>query len=322
MTSTSTIDVVGDRLTRIASRYGGRWLHQFLVAGCGESLLVDAGDRPTAQLYTLPALDRLAVADRALPLIVVTHTDVDHQGGVATLRDAYPHALLACGFEDVALIEDPELMLSTRYGPYGQAHGLPFPTGLLPSVRDATGPPLRVDVPLLGGELLNVGGRALRVHHAPGHSAGHLMIEDPQSGDLIMGDAVHGRHSSRLHGGPAIPPTYEDVDAYLSTIAAVRKIAPHRLHSGHEPTLTGDALDAFLNDSVQFVDDLEQLIEQRLAAPATLAELCQHAQDTFGPYDTPPFNFVFAVHGHVRRMLRRGALTCLDPQARPVTYSR
>jgi glyoxylase-like metal-dependent hydrolase (beta-lactamase superfamily II) len=322
MTPKSTTAVVGDRLTRIASPYGGRWLHQFVVASGGEFLLVDAGDRPTAQLYTLPALDQLGVADHRLPLIVVTHTDVDHQGGVATLRDAYPHALLACGFEDVALVEDPDLMLSMRYEPYGQVHGLPFPTDLLPSVRDATGPPLRVDVPLLGGEVLSVGGRALRVHHAPGHSAGHLMIEDPQSGDLIMGDAVHGRHSSRLDGGTAIPPTYEDVDAYLSTIAAVRKIAPQRLHSGHEPTLSGHALDVFLTDSVQFVDDLEQLIEQRLAAPATLADLCRQAQDTFGPYDTPPFNFVFAVHGHVRRMLRRGAITCLDPQVRPVTYSR
>jgi glyoxylase-like metal-dependent hydrolase (beta-lactamase superfamily II) len=322
MTSIGATDVVGDRLTRIASPYGGRRLQQFVVAGDGEALLVDAGDLPTAQGYTLPALDQLGVTARELLLIVVTHTDVDHQGGVSILRDAYPDALLACGFEDVALIEDPELMLSARYNPYGQAHELPFPVDLLAAVRDATGPPLNVDIPLLGGEVLSVGGRAVRVHHGPGHSAGHLMIEDPQSGDLIMGDAVHGRHSSRLDGGPAIPPTYEDVDAYLATIAAVRKIAPQRLHSGHEPTLTGDALDAFLTDSVQFVNDLEELIEQRLATPATLVELCQHAQDRFGPYDTPPFNFVFAVHGHVRRMLRRGAIACLDPQSRPVTYSR
>jgi glyoxylase-like metal-dependent hydrolase (beta-lactamase superfamily II) len=290
----------------IEGQTDGRLLQTYLIRSSGQALLIDSGEASTLQQSILPALAALELTPQELTHIVITHPDVDHQGGAAELAALAPRALIMCGFEDAPLVSDPELMIQQRYRAYRE-HGLDYAPDQLSAIRAAAGGAITVDRTLLGGETLQVGELALRVHHGPGHAAGHLMIEDPQLGAWFIADAVHGRHFPALDGSPSMPPTYEDVDRYLATIAKLRAAAPRSLYTAHFRALHGDAVGRFLDDSVSFAEGLELfLLDQLSADDLTLAELCERAATRFGPYTAPSWFLMFVVHGHLRRLGRAG----------------
>ncbi len=117
-------------------------------------------------------------------------------------------------------------------------------------------------------------------------------------------------------------PTYEDVDAYLETIARVESLAPAELHSGHWPVAIGAEVGEFLGASREFVARLDDVLIERLARPATLAELCAEAERGLGPWDSPTHMLMFIVHGHIRRLIRARAVELLEPGVRPARYWR
>jgi glyoxylase-like metal-dependent hydrolase (beta-lactamase superfamily II) len=293
----------------IESQTDGRLLLNYLFTSSGQALLIDSGEAGTVEQSILPALATLDLAPERLTHIVITHPDVDHQGGAAQLAALAPDALIMCGFEDAPLVGDPDLMIQQRYRAYRE-HGIDYAPDQLAAIRAAAGEAIAVGGTLLGGETLQIGELTLRVHHGPGHSAGHLMIEDPRLGAWFMSDAVHGRFFSKLDGSPSLPPTYEDVDRYLATIAKLRAAAPRSLYSAHFRPLQGEAVEGFLDESVSFVEALDRFLLDRLSeGDLTLAELCDRAATHFGPYATPPWFLMFAVHGHLRRAGRAGVLT-------------
>jgi glyoxylase-like metal-dependent hydrolase (beta-lactamase superfamily II) len=298
---------IGARAWRIATMIGERDLFQYLLADDdGRSVLIDAGTASTPHQAILPALRDLGLARDAVTVVVVTHPDLDHQGGLAALREALPRALMACGFADLALVGAPEQLVTDRYGAYEHAHGMGYAEADKRWMRALYGAPVWIDLPLSGGEELALGDHALRFLHAPGHSDGHLIVHDRSSGALFTSDAVHGSAIPAADGSPALPPTYEELDPYLATIDLVEKLQPTALHSGHWPVREGPAIAAWMQESRDFVAALDAAIAERLAAPATLRELCDHVHARLGPYGSGPVALMFAIHGHLRRMLRRG----------------
>lgn len=316
------IEEIGARTWRVTSRLGERNVHQYVLAGGdGDALLIDAGTARTPHETTLPALRKLGIASDDVAVVVVTHPDLDHQGGLAALRDELPRALVACGFADVPLVSDPEALVQRRYGAYEALHGLGFSPAEQRWQRALYGAPVVIDLPLAGGEDLRLGDRAVRVLHAPGHSAGHVIIHEPATGLLFTSDAIHGRMIPAADGRPALPPTYEEIDPYLGTIELVRVLAPAALHSGHWPAREGDAIDRWLNESLEFVGAVEALVVDRLSgAPATLRELCERVDHRLGPFGADPVNLRFAVAGHVRRAVREGRAALVDTSTRPARY--
>ena len=314
---------IGERTWRIASLIGPRNLFQYLVADeAGDALLVDTGTSATPREAILPALRRVDVSPAQVRFVVVTHPDVDHQGGLAALVDALPNASAACGFADRGLVANPERLVTDRYGAYEEEHHVGYSPAEKTWMRALYGAPATVDVSLAGGETLVVGDRRVDVLHAPGHSAGHLMLYEPATGDLYSSDAVHWRMCPAADGSPALPPTYEDVDPYLATIALVERLQPTELHSGHWPSKSGAEILAFCAESREFVSALDVVLEERLASPATLRDLCHHADARLGPFGADPVNLMFAVHGHLRRMLRNGQVNVVDLSLRPPRYQR
>lgn len=311
---------LGPGLFQIASPFDGRRLHQHLVVDGDEALLIDAGTAETPDAVILPALEQIGVPLDKLACLLVTHPDVDHQGGASRVRALAPQSQVACGFLDVPLVEDPDIMLRYRYRAYAREHALDFDAESLPGIRRNCGDPIEVDRALAGGERIAVGSRELVIHHVPGHAAGHLAVEDAQSGDLFMADAVHGRGSPGIDGSRALPPTYEEVDSYLATIEKIRALSPQRLHSGHMPPLEGIAVSNFLNDSEAFVAELDALLLAAAAEPATLAELCACANDEFGPFAAGSFYFMFTVHGHLRRLVASGHMRVVPAAEPPLRF--
>ncbi|MEA2406427.1 MAG: hypothetical protein QOE69_546 [Thermoleophilaceae bacterium] len=309
-----TVVEIGPQTWRLGSELGGRNVYQYLVAAedGSELLLVDTGTTHTPRDVIAPALRRLDLEADALRVALVTHPDVDHQGGLAAIAELCPNAVAACGFADRALVAHPEQLLSDRYQPYLEEHGLGYGDDDVRWIRSHYGAPVEIELTLSGGESLQVGERALEVLHVPGHSAGHLALYEPASGVLFSSDAVHWTGCPGVDGAPALCPTYEEVDAYLGSIELLEQVAPSELHSGHWPTRSGDEVAAFLEESREFVALVDDVLLERLAEPATLAELCEAVQHRAGPWESEPRMLMFAVSGHLRRLLRQGAVQSLE----------
>lgn len=307
---------------RLESMVGPRNLYQYLLADGGQALIVDTGMTATPREVILPALRSVGIAATEVAMVVVTHPDLDHQGGLAGLREVLPNAVAACGFADRMMVSEPERLVTDRYGAYELEHDVGYGPGEKAWMRANYGAPATVEVGFAGGEILNLGERRLEVRHAPGHSPGHLVLHEPAARLLFTSDAVHWWMCPAADGSPALPPTYEDVDPYLETIAMVESLEVDAVHSGHWPARHGAEITAFLDESRAFVDRMDATIADRLGATATLAELCNHADERLGPFGADPINLMFAVHGHLRRMLRNGSAQVVRAGERPPRYRR
>jgi glyoxylase-like metal-dependent hydrolase (beta-lactamase superfamily II) len=307
---------------RLESMVGPRNVYQYVVADGGQALIVDTGMTATPRDLILPGLRTLGIAPTDVAMVVVTHPDLDHQGGLAGLREQLPNAVAACGYADRMMVSEPERLVTDRYGAFELEHDVGYGPADKVWMRANYGAPSAVEVGFAGGEVVHVGGRRIEVRHAPGHSPGHLILSEPGPGLLFTSDAVHWRMCPAADGSPALPPTYEDVDPYLETIAMVEALGPTAVHSGHWPARHGTEIAGFLDESRAFVDRMDAALAERLERPATLAELCGHADERLGPFGADPVNLSFAVHGHLRRMLRTGRARVEHAGQRPPRYVR
>ena len=305
---------------RLESLVGPRNMFQYVIADGGRAIVIDTGMSATPREVIMPGLRSLGIDPAQVTMVVVTHPDLDHQGGLAGLREVLPTAVAACGFADRAMVMTPERLVTDRYGAFELEHGVGYGEAEKAWMRANYGAPATVEVGFAGGEAIAVGERRLDMHHAPGHSPGHLVLHEPATGLVFSSDAVHWRMCPAADGSPALAPTYEEVDDYLATIEMLESLPARELHSGHWPARAGSEIADFLAESRAFVQRMDTALEERLETPATLAELCDHADGRLGPFGSDAVNLMFAVHGHVRRLLRRGRVQMVDPGQRPPRY--
>ena len=228
-----------DGIHRIDAEVAGRPLHLFLVLG-ERKLLLDAGCATTVADTLLPYLGALGLGPRDLDLLVITHSDFDHQGGAHALKSANRELTVACGALDRELVSDPDAIVARRYDAFRVDHGIGYDGNTTAWIREMCGLPQPVDAVFNGGETIDLGaGTELRVFHVPGHSPGHLAVQDNRSGALFSGDCVQGSVYLGLDGTPKLCPTYTDVDPYLQTIALISALAPSELHGCHWPASRG-----------------------------------------------------------------------------------
>jgi glyoxylase-like metal-dependent hydrolase (beta-lactamase superfamily II) len=302
------------------SLVGPRNMFQYLIADGDDAVIVDTGMSATPRDVILPGVRAVGIDPGEVTMVVVTHPDVDHQGGLAGLREVLPNAVAACGFADRMMVAEPERLLTDRYGAFEVEHEVGYPDTDKAWMRANYGAPAAVEVGLAGGETIAVGDRRLTALRAPGHSAGHLVLHEQATGMLFSSDAVHWRMCPAADGSPALAPTYEEVDDYLDTIGMLESLAPTELHSGHWPARSGAEVADFMAESRAFVERMDTALAERLERPATLAELCEHADERLGPFGSDPVNLMFAVHGHIRRMLRAGTAEIVAVGERPPRY--
>jgi glyoxylase-like metal-dependent hydrolase (beta-lactamase superfamily II) len=316
------LEEIGQGTWRLQSELDGRNVYQYLIASEDgrELALVDTGTAATPREVVLPALRHVGLSPEHVRLVVVTHPDVDHQGGLAALGDMCPGAVLACGFYDRAMVGRPEQLLRDRYQPYLYEYELGYGSDDVRWIRAHYGAPVEIGATFSGGEVLALGERVLDVHHAPGHSAGHLVLFERATGMLFSSDAIHHTGCPGVDGGRALCPTYEEVDAYLASIELVRALAPSEMHSGHWPARAGAEVARFLDESRSFAELVDRILLERLSEPATMAELCDEVQREAGPWDSPAQLLMFCVHGHLRRLQRRGRVRAVDATAIPRRY--
>jgi glyoxylase-like metal-dependent hydrolase (beta-lactamase superfamily II) len=169
--------------------------------GASEAAVIDPGDDPTELRLELARMGTRTAG------ILVTHTDVDHIGGVAALAEGAGVDVWAPAGEADAL-RDGATRGGMRVTPHDPAHTVS------------------------GGDEINVAGITFEVLDVPGHSAGHVaFLADGQlfSGDLLFAGSV-GRVD--LEGG--------DWETLLASVRSLldRLPADTVLHPGHGPATT------------------------------------------------------------------------------------
>jgi glyoxylase-like metal-dependent hydrolase (beta-lactamase superfamily II) len=173
------------------------------------------GELLSANLWWLRGSDRDIVVDAGLgvvdlrehiprmferdPLVLLTHSHLDHVGGAYAFRERAAHkaeaTILAEGVP--ASLYGPEL-----YAKLGlDAGGEPIPELLIDDLphpgydpRDYHIDPVILTRQLEDGDRVDLGGRTLTVLHLPGHSPGSIALLEEHSGMLFSGDVIYDGH--------------------------------------------------------------------------------------------------------------------------------
>src|SRR5690242_7090111 len=169
--------------------------------GAPEAAVVDPGDDPTPLRLELARMGARAGG------ILVTHSDVDHIGGVAALADGTGAEVWAPAGEVEALVSG-ETRGGMRVAPHEPAHTV------------------------TGGDTIEVAGLTFDVVDVPGHSAGHIAFH--HDGHLFSGDLLFAGSVGRvdLTGG--------DWDTLLASVRTLLDRFPEDtvVHPGHGPATT------------------------------------------------------------------------------------
>ncbi len=138
---------------------------------CGDKqVLIDTGTGVNAE-HLEKSLGKLGSSMESITDVVLTHSHIDHIGGVAILlEEASPKLHLHKAEADMINKGDMSLTLSDTFG--------------------ARLPPLKIEGILEEGEVMQFGNLNLRVYNTPGHSIGSICLEILNTGIMVTGDTM------------------------------------------------------------------------------------------------------------------------------------
>jgi len=256
----------------------------YLIRGQGENLLIDTGN------WSLPEFNNgmgeflvrlLDQEKNPLKYIFLTHFHYDHVGNAADLKARYG-AETICHPLDRPIIEDPLIVTRpenvTRFGltpdqlledfnlAPGESLGLSDPE----IIRKYWNFPVKVDRTVEDGEVVEVGGLALKVVHLPGHAPGQIGLWNPKSRTLYPADLLH-------FPTPLGPYPIGNAKAHSRSIQKCLDLSPELLLEGHGLSAYSAASSRrrLLHMQMQQRDTRERilLVLKRFRRPATIVEL-------------------------------------------------
>ncbi len=253
--------------------------------------LIDTGVRTDASRSVLEgSLEELGYGLAEIGRVVVTHAHRDHMGLVQTLREAGAELECCVHEADADRVEryaeetrerfDATLDLFREYGvPEPRLEVISASREEHLESRLAEGEATVVDRRLREGDRVGFKHFDLRVHHSPGHTPGHLLLEDEELGLLFTGDQVMGQaipNTENFYSAPlpepAEPlrrrPRFEGLRALRSSLRALRGRRFRRLLPAYGGILQRP--DRAIHDTLLYYDVRLQRIERGLKHLAAL----------------------------------------------------
>jgi len=206
-----TMDQI-DKETYIISEYR-HWeeTHCYLLNGSECSLLIDTG-LGICNIYD----EVIKLTDRRVTA-VATHIHWDHIGGHKDFSDFFAH-------EDELNWLNGKFPLSIEQIKDMVVDRCDLPQGYnVDNYEFFQGMPTRV---LKDNDVIDIGGRTLKVLHTPGHSPGHMCFYEQERGYLFTGDLVYKDTLFAYY-----PST--DPEAYLKSIERVAALPVKRVFPAH-----------------------------------------------------------------------------------------
>ncbi|XP_068237612.1 beta-lactamase-like protein 2 homolog isoform X2 [Palaemon carinicauda] len=166
----------------------------YLIGTGRRRLLLDVGE-PGNNEYISQLAQVLKQNNASLEKIVISHWHHDHIGGLGDV--------LKVSQEDTPSVHK-------------------FPR------NDAEEEPAIVDLlSLTHQQEMKVEGATVRVHHTPGHTTDHVILELPEERAVFSGDCILGE-------GTAV---FEDLHSYMGSLKAILDLEPEVIYPGHGPVI-------------------------------------------------------------------------------------
>ncbi|MFC6903591.1 MBL fold metallo-hydrolase [Halalkalicoccus tibetensis] len=231
------------------------------TAGYGSVYIVDA-ERPavidtgigTNYERILEALEGTGIAPEELEVIAPTHVHLDHAGGAGYLAAECPNAEVYVHEIGAPHLADPERLIEgtkRAVGDQWQYYVEPEP---VPEDRITE---------LSDGDTIDLGDRALDVHHAPGHAPHQVVYHDPDAGAVATGDAGGIWVPDRGEVRQTSPPPNFDLEGCLADVETLRALGPDTLLFGHFGP--APASDELLDDYRRTLTDWVERVEEKRA---------------------------------------------------------
>lgn len=266
-------------LHRISAQVGpGKWAYQYLLVGDDEWVWIDAGTSSSPANFLIPYVKRQGLKPPSRMMVLATHADVDHAGGIAALRSYWPHLVVGAHHDDAPWVENPRRLIQERYETPKKTYGMGLGDERLEEMQVEGGHGATVDLTFVGGERFNVGQWELDVHHTPGHTPGHIVLLARNTGFIFVGDAVLMEGPCSPDGQPS-PPAYFDRVAYVRSLQQIRALCPDVIFSGHFPPIQGHEVSVAIARSLETVDTIRLAVHRALEAlgQGTVTELVEFA---------------------------------------------
>lgn len=255
--------------------------------------LVDTGVRtPESRDALRAALDALGHGLEDVGRVVLTHYHEDHLGLAQTLRERTDGLEVWAHEREAAMIElwspERDVRIEETQALFRE-YGVPEPLLREQSERrrrslreeEPLSEATRVDRILRDGGVVPFKDFELRVIHAPGHTAGHLLLHEEQTGTLLTGDHVMGSAvpftENYYEEGPPDPtdplrrrPRFQGLPAYLESLQRLKRLRLRTVLPAHGGVIRRPA--RALDEAQLFYDVRVQRIERGLRTLAAMGQ--------------------------------------------------
>ncbi len=223
-------------MTKIAQLRDGLWqislpfqdeeeiIGSYLLAGNNELALIDPGPGSTLETL-LEGIHQAGFDAQELTHILLTHVHLDHAGVAGSLTRRVPQARVLVHQSGAPHLLDTSRLIASAQRIYGERM-----QSLWGEIEAVPAEQLRA---LEGTEILNVAGRRLEVHYAPGHAIHHVIFFDVHSGELFVGDVAGVRLQGVDFVRPPTPPPDLDLEAWSASLDLIKRLRPDVLYIGH-----------------------------------------------------------------------------------------
>jgi len=202
----------------------------YLLEQDGECAIIETGTSyGVANLAQVMAVRGLA--PEQVRYVIPTHVHLDHAGGAGSMMAAFPNAQLLIHPRGARHMAEPERLIASAMGVYGQERFRRLYGEILPIAES------RIRA-MEDGESISLGGRQLEIRHTRGHADHHFCVWDEMSGGWFSGDMFGISYSwLRFASGdyllPATTPTQFDPDTYLASLELLGSYEPERIYLTH-----------------------------------------------------------------------------------------
>jgi glyoxylase-like metal-dependent hydrolase (beta-lactamase superfamily II) len=196
----------------------------YLLAGGDELAIVDPG--PGSAIDSLlTSIREAGFEPQDVTHILATHVHLDHAGAIGSLVKQMPKVQVCVHGLGAPHLLDTSKVVASASRIFGERMKLLW--GEIEST-----PQERLQI-IGNGDILNLAGRRLEVHYAPGHAIHHVIFFDAHSGELFAGDVAGVRLPGVDYVRPPTPPPDLDLEAWSESINLLKRLRPDVLYIGH-----------------------------------------------------------------------------------------
>ncbi|MCW2756432.1 MAG: hypothetical protein JWO46_178 [Nocardioidaceae bacterium] len=227
---------VDDAITRIEEPYADPWVsaNAWHIRGRDRDVVIDTG-LGVASLHA----ELGELFDRE-PIAVLTHGHLDHMGSAHEFSECWAHELEPTWTEGQGTLSGSRLLevlgaTDSDFDPPPEVMVTALPhAGYDPGAYSLM--PVTPTRPLVDGDTIDLGDRALTVLHLPGHTPGSIALFDARNRVLFTGDVIYDPLAilDDLHGS--------DATAYAESMRRLLSLEVDVVHAGHGESFSDSRL--------------------------------------------------------------------------------